>query len=809
MNSFSTTVQGNFHPTLTLISISFFFDRRRIKDPEPKQPEVEEEDESSVATEDENPLDDESQEEEEPKMDAADEAKMVLEEELSGSEDDSKDEDEYTPSKKSQKKAKSSTPSPPKRSPVKARKSKVPTSTKKPKKAAVAGKRKPARKAVQSALATLANKILDDSEKPTKSLLADLLYSFKARDPSAEDNNMEFLAKYSTAKQSPYTKNLAEVAMRVIDEHNDDPNSTQVALYNLLFRSVGTNVDFLLDPDEIDLENCANEEFDACLNHVVKGMEQTPIEHVLLLVEGSSGRSSVAAEEYQSIYREFWYLLAAIALSDSLSGNTTNAPPIANSDDESDDDDESKDDLGQHVPQGYRFQLEMVREILRRMIEVSCLGQGDLRAGTVIAVYQMGIAILERTVELKDKLATAERQLKVAKKARMKVKSETLQAQVDSWSRMNTELESLVTETIMGLFMKRYKDTVPQIRAISMECMSRFMLIRPDVFFTNSYMKYLGWMLSDKSPIVREKALTGLLAPFKANEEISNKRGRGQSSKKRIDTTLMTMIATKFCSRIADCTMDVEVVVQERATELLLAFSRDLLLEKVDDAEIWKQINSRALADDTSPKVRRMALMFVIEQLQAFDEQSVSSEADAVERINALITWVTHCIAANKIPLEKIPFHLVGHVVSSLRQIPEHAGLVTNYSAILRAVQECGSSSASQSSRRLESIQRRLLLEMLASAAEQEMSSLDEKNLSGVVDPDYLAAQKSGKDQTKEKKKRGSEGSQEAYTVSLLKALPDLLETYKTENSLIRHLTALPKYFRTSIACYQYLRFRI
>ena len=44
----------------------------------------------------------------------------------------------------------------------------------------------------------------------------------------------------------------------------------------------------------------------------------------------------------------------------------------------------------------------------------------------------------------------------------------------------------------------------------------------------------------------------------------------------------------------------------------------------------WSQINNRAVAADTSPAVRRDALYFVLEQLEAFDEGEEDSDEEDV-----------------------------------------------------------------------------------------------------------------------------------------------------------------------------------
>lgn len=730
------------------------------------------------------------EEENDDEMDVEDRDNDDPELENPDNDDGQQEEEDYTPRTAPKARRRSPTSITPKRSlPAKTRREATPKT------------RAPSRKFVKSSFTALATKFLDENETPENSLFAALLNSCN-RKPEAS-SSLGVLPKQLTGKETHFTRSLIEIARQVYDHHHNDPNAAQVSLYNLLFRSVGATYEALFDPVEVDLENTSDEEMTEHVKGILRSMEDTPIEKVLLLPDGleKNSKVSVVVREYHAIYREFWYLLGVTALSDKLSGDTAKWQRNKQNNEGDDDEDDNNEETQDSNPlQGFRFQIEMVREVLKRMIEFSCLGQDDLRAGTTLAVYQLAVAILERTVELRDKIRVAERQLSVAKKNRLKRKTQALESQTDAWNRMCTDLEELVTDTVMGIFMKRYKDIHPKIRAESIVALTSFVIIRPDIFFKNAYIKYFGWMLSDKAAVVREKAVAGLLAPFKANEENSTtKKGKPSSTNAaRIDTSLMAGMAEKFASRLADCTMDVETTVQEQAMELLLVFSREGLLDSVEDESFWNQVNGRALAQDTSTSVRWGALQFVLEQLEAFDQTLIQSESDAVERINSLATWITHCVAANHVPFEKLPYDRVAFVITSLRLCPEHISLVENYPAMLRALKECGTNSSSQSKLRLEVVQRRVVLEMLVASVEQEMPSLD--NLEGVIDPALLNARRPVEELLgASKKARKKDGLQEKLTVAMLEVLPELLATFRTETDLIRGLTTLPKFFLPNV----------
>jgi hypothetical protein len=151
-------------------------------------------------------------------------------------------------------------------------------------------------------------------------------------------------------------------------------------------------------------------------------------------------------------------------------------------------------------------------------------------------------------------------------------------------------------------------------------------------------------------------------------------------------------------------------------------------------------------------------------------------------------------------PIESMRIDLTDLVVSSLRSMPEHKALVTNWTAILKAIDGAGSKQSwrNKEERRKEGAKKRVLLRMLASAVEMEVNADSEFGFAGSVDPDMLSARKSaqlGGQQPSKKQKTGS--SQEDLTLALVKALPGLFVSYKEETTVLQSLTTLPRYFRT------------
>ncbi|XP_051632577.1 cohesin subunit SA-3-like [Manacus candei] len=75
------------------------------------------------------------------------------------------------------------------------------------------------------------------------------------------------------------------------------------------------------------------------------------------------------------------------------------------------------------------------------------------------------------------------------------------------------EMEVLMNVVFKGVFVHRYRDVVPEIRAVCMEELGTWMRRFPGSFLNDSYLKYLGWTLHDKQGEVRlqcVKALQGI-----------------------------------------------------------------------------------------------------------------------------------------------------------------------------------------------------------------------------------------------------------------------------------------------------------
>lgn len=724
-------------------------------------------------------------------------------------------------------------------------------------------------KSVQSALQSLSKNVLvvEELKDPSKSLVASLLVraplscSLKTKKAGNEREDVE---DYLSRSTSCYTDALFGIARDVVALYNAEPNRAQVRLVNLLFRSVGGTQNSDLDEDKVQLEEMGNDEWGDIVTDLVDDMRFTPENCVLFCTDPDGAVhynavmnsvkddvkdgakvcersirdipvtvSSLGVREYRKIYEEFWYVLGHVALVEGgMSGSASVVPFQVNEIDaspESGDDDDDND--GQEATTNRRqpskspkvgngtvttrYDTEVARDILSRIVELVSVGQPDIRAAASAAVYAMGQAILDKTVRLSEKLQIVTRQFAAAvggkgKKA-SSAKAESLTFQIDCLRRTRDALDEMIEALVIkGVFIHRYRDSNMFVRAMSIQALADMVVRRPDVFLKDKYLKYFGWMLSDKSECVRIAALEALNRPF---EDVENAKKIGKDSP--IDLSHLEHVTAKFLKRISDTAIDVHTSVQERGMKLMLSLLRAGFLDDVDDEKMWNQVNLLAFETASTPSVRRDALYFIMEQLEEFDDgvdegnesakkrksigDSPTSDRKAAQRLDAIASWAAHTLTDGKVPLEKIQIDLVDHLVNSLRDMPDHKDIVTNWNAIIRAITDEKIATTSQGNAagaRADLAKQRVLVQMLICAAKAEVEAVTEYDfLLSDLDPVLYIDQGKGSRRNVTTKCL----NHESLSVALIKAVPNLLEKFKSDSKILESLTLLPRYFAQSV----------
>ena len=606
------------------------------------------------------------------------------------------------------------------------------------------------------------------------------------------------------------------------------------------------------------------------------------------------GNSSLllAAKEYRAIYEEFWYVLGTVALVEggmSINNNEDDEKDVINEDngDETDEEDDDDDDGDDDETSGTnkrkrksasfkskkkaktgkkkttkqkqtnsssttRFDTEIVNGVLSRLTELVTYGQPDVRAAATTAALYMLHAIVDKTAFVQERLEVTNRQYAAAVASNKKrknaggasgAKAAALKHQIDALKRTCDDLEHIIESCfVKTIFMHRYRDSNMYIRASCLQALGRMAIVRPDFFLMDRYLKYFGWMLSDKAECVRIAALSGLLLPFQSHELKQYKKFAD-----KIDLMSMERVLNKFLPRIVDCVIDIHESVQEQGMKLLLALMRNGFLDEPEDKdedeedlmseEMWDQVNLMALESNTTASVRKDALYFIMEQLEDFDDgdderdelddfddespkkkkkkkrgalSSHVSDRKIAQRLDAIASWAAHTLTAGKVPIEKIRIRLVNHLVYSLRAMSEHKAIVTNWSAMVRAITDDNVAMTSQGTsagEKADVAKQRVLVQMLICAAQAEVGSVNANFLNTDIDPDIIHSLEEkmssevleSTSPTKKGNKASSNLQHESLSIALIKTLPNLLVQFRSDPAIIESLVNLPRYFIPSV----------
>ncbi|KND00360.1 uncharacterized protein SPPG_04684 [Spizellomyces punctatus DAOM BR117] len=133
-------------------------------------------------------------------------------------------------------------------------------------------------------------------------------------------------------------------------------------------------------------------------------------------------------------------------------------------------------------------------------------------ATTVALVLLTGLCDIAKQVH--NEWTTANRQLSTEQKksssGRKNQKVQQLEQRVEALHDKKVKLETQMNDLFDSVFVHRYRDSDPVIRTECIRELGLWIMRFPDMYLDPQYLRYLGWMLSDKSPTVRLEALRSL-----------------------------------------------------------------------------------------------------------------------------------------------------------------------------------------------------------------------------------------------------------------------------------------------------------
>ncbi|KAL6091831.1 hypothetical protein STEG23_023268 [Scotinomys teguina] len=161
---------------------------------------------------------------------------------------------------------------------------------------------------------------------------------------------------------------------------------------------------------------------------------------------------------------------------------------------------------------------------------------------------------------------------------------ESLLGKLKEFQENQEEIEGMMNAIFRGVFVHRYRDILPEIRAICIEEIGCWMQSYSLSFLNDSYLKYIGWTLHDKHKEVRLKCVKALEGLY-SNQELS---------------TRMELFTSRFKDRMVSMVMDRECEVAVEAIKLVTLILKNMegVLTNADCEKIYSivYISNRAMA---------------------------------------------------------------------------------------------------------------------------------------------------------------------------------------------------------------------
>ncbi|XP_029918342.1 cohesin subunit SA-1 isoform X2 [Myripristis murdjan] len=163
---------------------------------------------------------------------------------------------------------------------------------------------------------------------------------------------------------------------------------------------------------------------------------------------------------------------------------------------------------------------------------------------TLLAIKLMsGLVDVAMTVSVQLKTNQRRYDMESSKSAEDKAydRMEELQTTMTELRENREELSSLMNSIFRGVFVHRYRDQLPEIRAMCIEEIGVWLREDPEDFLSDGCLKYLGWTLHDKQSPVRLQCVRALQGLYQEKEFI----GRLELFTSRFKERMLSMVLDK------------------------------------------------------------------------------------------------------------------------------------------------------------------------------------------------------------------------------------------------------------------------
>ncbi|GIL48771.1 hypothetical protein Vafri_5220, partial [Volvox africanus] len=211
---------------------------------------------------------------------------------------------------------------------------------------------------------------------------------------------------------------------------------------------------------------------------------------------------------------------------------------------------------------------------------------------------------------------------------------QSLQRQAEAAQSQSRQLKSLLETTFTAVFAVRFRDVGPEIRAVVVDLVGRWIGLLPATFMVDQYLKYVAWALSDRDAGVRAVAISRLLELFGGSSTAHMPMAPGTRVEPPAHLPLLHGFIERFTVRFKELPYDIDEEVAILGVQLL---TRLVAVGAITDAQLPAS-DCYGLLIDNPPAIRRAASGLAGQLLQEDATKLESSYAQrAKEAADAMV----------------------------------------------------------------------------------------------------------------------------------------------------------------------------
>ncbi|KAL1863545.1 cohesin complex subunit [Paecilomyces lecythidis] len=243
---------------------------------------------------------------------------------------------------------------------------------------------------------------------------------------------------------------------------------------------------------------------------------------------------------------------------------------------------------------------------------VAAISDSNLRpyrhTGTLVSL-SMSSALCDIAHEVTSTISTSRKQLEAEKRKKTvnKGRITTIQKAIQEGEQKQETIDELLRDAFQFVYMNRYRDVEPKIRADCALALTRWMRSYREMFFEAQYFRYLGWTLSDTVAHTRAVVVAEVRKLFASRDNIP----------------AMRAFTDRFRSRLVEmATQDADVGIRAHTVEVLDLIRDAGLLEPSDIDTVGR------LVFDMEPRVRKAAGRFFVANVEDVFEAETEEVAE-------------------------------------------------------------------------------------------------------------------------------------------------------------------------------------